>query len=132
MGLRTDQLDFELDPALVAAAPVSPRDSARMLVVTLPPADVEDDGSLDLEHRRIADLPEYLGAGDRLVLNETRVVPARIRGRRVDTGGGLEGLLAESAGLGRWWAMLRKSRRLRPGHEIDVLDHDGASTGFRL
>ena len=132
MGLRTDQLDFELDPALVAAAPVSPRDSARMLVVTLPPADAEDDGSLDLEHRRIADLPEYLDAGDRLVLNETRVVPARIRGRRVDTGGGLEGLLAESAGLGRWWAMLRKSRRLRPGHEIDVLDHDGASTGFRL
>lgn len=132
MGLRTDQLDFELDPALVAAAPVSPRDSARMLVVTLPPADVDDGESFDLAHRRIADLPDHLQQGDRLVLNETRVVPARIRGRRVDTGGTLEGLLAESAGVGRWWAMLRKSRRLRPGHEIDVLDHGGGSTGFRL
>ena len=132
MGLRTDQLDFRLDPALVAARPASPRDSARMLVVNLPPAAADDGRAFDLEHRRITDLPAMLGPGDRLVLNETRVVPARIRGLRVDTGGGIDGLLAESDGVGRWWAMLRKSRRLRSGHEIDVLDDAGGPTGFRL
>jgi len=59
-------------------------------------------------------------------------VPARLRCRRTDTGGGLEGLLAEAAGPGRWWAMLRKSRRLQPGHRLAILDHAGNETALRL
>lgn len=132
MGLRTDDLDFELDPDLVADHPAEPRESARLLVVTLPPAEVDDGRSLTLDHRTVADLPECLRAGDRLVLNATRVVPARLRCRRTDTGGLLEGLLAEAAGPGRWWAMLRKSRRLRPGHRLVILDHEGRETSLRL
>ena len=132
MGLRTDQLDFELDPTLVAAAPVEPRDAARMLVVTLPPIDEDDGRDCVLDHRHVRDLLDLLGRGDRLVLNETRVVPARLTCRRMDTGGLLDGLLAEAVGVGRWWAMLRKSRRLKAGHELRVIGHRGEDTEFRL
>ncbi len=132
MGLRIEQLDFDLDPALIADHPVEPRERARMLVVELPPLEEDDGTTLRMAHRSVADLPDLLRSGDRLVLNATRVVPARIRCRRVDTGGGLEGLLAESDGPGRWWAMLRKSRRLQPGHLLAVLDHEGHPTSLRL
>ena len=132
MGLRTDQLDFEFDPALVAASPVEPRDAARLLVVTLPPIDADDGRECGLDHLQVRDLPDLLERGDRLVLNETRVVPARIACRRVDTGGLIDGLLSEAVGVGRWWAMLRKSRRLQPGHELRVIGHRGQDTDFRL
>jgi S-adenosylmethionine:tRNA ribosyltransferase-isomerase len=132
MGLRTDELDFDLDPALIADHPAEPRESARLLVVGLPPAADDDGTTVHLSHRTVADLPDLLRSGDRLVLNATRVVPARIHCRRVDTGGRLEGLLAESDGPGRWWAMLRKSRRLQPGHQLDILDRDGRATSLRL
>lgn len=132
MGLRTDQLDFDLDPTLVAASPVEPRDAARLLVVTLPAIDDDDGRECGLEHRQIRDLPDLINEGDRLVLNETRVVPARITCRRMDTGGHLDGLLAEAVGDGRWWAMLRKSRRLQPGHELRVIGHQGQDTALRL
>jgi len=132
MGLRIDELDFDLDPALIADHPAEPREGARLLVVELP-ADADDDGTaVRLEHRTVADLPDLLRAGDRLVVNATRVVPARVRCRRVDTGGTLDGLLAESAGPGRWWAMLRKSRRLQPGHRLAVLDRRGEPTTLEL
>ncbi len=132
MGLRTDDLDFQLDPALIADHPVEPREHARLLVVGLPPMQEDDGATLHLSHRTIADLPGLLRSGDRLVLNATRVVPARIHCRRADTGGVLEGLLAEAEGPGRWWAMLRKSRRLRPGHQLDILDRGGRPTPLRL
>ncbi len=132
MGLRTDELDFDLDPDLVADHPAEPRESARLLVVTLPDPSRDDGHQVHLEHGSVADLPGLLGVGDSLVLNATRVVPARLRCRRCDTGGALEGLLAESAGPGRWWAMLRKSRRLRPGHRLAILDHEGAETTLLL
>jgi S-adenosylmethionine:tRNA ribosyltransferase-isomerase len=132
MGLRTDDLDFDLDPALIADHPAEPRESARLLVVGLPSAADDDGTTLHLSHRTVADLPDLLRSGDRLVLNATRVVPARIHCRRVDTGGRLEGLLAESDGPGRWWAMLRKSRRLQPGHQLDILGRDGGATSLRL
>lgn len=132
MGLLTDDLDFDLDPALVADHPAEPRESARLLVVTLPDAEDDDGRRVDLQHLAVSDLPGLLGPGDRLVLNATRVVPARLRCRRTDTGGGLEGLLAEAAGPGRWWAMLRKSRRLQPGHRLAILDHAGDETALRL
>ena len=106
MGLKTDQLDYDFDPALVAVEPAEPRDAARLLEVRLPPlgSDAED---LELVDRRVSDLPDLLRAGDRLVLNRTRVVPARIHALREDTKGRVEGLLAEVVEPGCWWAMLR-------------------------
>ena len=132
MGLRTDELDFALDPALIATSPAEPREAARLLEVRLPPEGVDDGVRLELRDRTVSDLPSLLRTGDRLVVNGTRVVPARIRCRRHDTGGLLDGLLAEPEGPGRWWAMLRKSRRLRDGHDLVLLDHDGRDLSLRL
>lgn len=131
MGTRLSDLDFELDPELIATDPAEPRDSARMLEVRLPPLD-GDDGSVELRDRVISDLPGLLRSGDRLVLNHTRVVPARIACVRCDTGGRVDGLLAEPVEPGCWWAMLRRSRRLRPGHDLVPLDHAGRPTELRL
>lgn len=132
MGLRTDELDFPLDPALIATSPAEPREAARLLEVRLPPEGVDDGVRMELRDRTVADLPSLLRTGDRLVVNGTRVVPARIACRRHDTGGLLDGLLAEPEGPGRWWAMLRKSRRLRDGHDLVLLDHDGRDLSLRL
>jgi S-adenosylmethionine:tRNA ribosyltransferase-isomerase len=121
MSLSTDQLDFDLNPELVARRPAEPRDEARMMVV-----DLKSDR---VEHRLVRDLGEYLRRGDQLVLNDTRVIPARFKCFRQDTGGHLEGLLLEAAGERSWWAMLRKSRRLQPGHRLEVCDHEGAASG---
>ncbi len=121
MTLRTDQLDFVLDPSLIARHPVSPRDTAKLMVVHLSQGRVE--------HRRVADIHEYLGKGDQLVLNDTRVVPARFRAIRADTGGRLEGLLLDAIDSRSWWAMIRKSRRLQPGHRLELLDHHEKASG---
>ncbi|MBC04013.1 MAG: tRNA preQ1(34) S-adenosylmethionine ribosyltransferase-isomerase QueA [Phycisphaerae bacterium] len=124
MGTRLTDLDFDLDPELIATDPAEPRDSARLLEVRLPPED-RDDGSVELRDRVVSDLPGLLHPGDRIVLNRTRVVPARISCLRSDTGGRLDGLLAEPVEPGCWWAMLRRSRRLRVGHTLVPLDHAG-------
>ena len=131
MGTRLSDLDFDLDPELVATHPAQPRDSARLLEVQLPPED-RDDGSLTLRDRVVSDLPDLLGPADRVVLNQTRVVPARIACRRIDTGGRVDGLLSEPVEPGCWWAMLRRSRRLRAGHELVPLDHAGNPLQLRL
>src|SRR6185437_16572811 len=72
--MRVDQFDFELTDELIALRPASPRDSARMLVVG-------PDGKL--AHAHVRDLPDFLRAGDALVLNDTKVFPARLRGVRL-------------------------------------------------
>jgi S-adenosylmethionine:tRNA ribosyltransferase-isomerase len=103
--------DYELPPAAVAQTPVEPRDAARLLVDRGPdtaPA-----------HRHVRDLPGLLRAGDVVVVNETRVIPARLRLRRA-TGGAAEVLLLEPAADGTWLAMVRPSAKLRDG---EVLAH---------
>lgn len=125
--LRVTDLDFDLPEGRIATTAAEPRDSARMMVVAReggPPA-----------HRHVRDLPEYLRAGDLLVLNTTRVLPARLVGRRADTGAKAEGLfLRDIPGrTGAWVAMIR-TRRLREGARIDLFDRDDRPTpiGLRL
>ena len=117
MSLSLQQLDFDLDPELIARQPAEPRDEARLMVVDL--------NSSEITHCRIVDLPSFLSASDQLVLNSTHVQPARFEARREDTGGHLEGLLLERVGPRTWWARIRKSRRLRAGHRLQLLSHDG-------
>ncbi|HEY8491168.1 MAG TPA: S-adenosylmethionine:tRNA ribosyltransferase-isomerase, partial [Dehalococcoidia bacterium] len=105
--MRTQDFDYHLPPELIAQTPVEPRDAARLLVVH------RETG--DLEHRIFRDLPEYLRPGDALVVNDSRVIPARLHGRRADTGGTVEALLLRRAGPDLWEAMVRPGRRLRPG-----------------
>jgi S-adenosylmethionine:tRNA ribosyltransferase-isomerase len=106
--MRVSEFDYDLPEDLVAQTPVSPRDASRLLVL---PA------SGPALHRRFADLPDLLRPGDLLVLNDTRVIPARLVGRK-ESGGRVEILLCEplEGGLGRRWrAMGQASKPIREG-----------------
>jgi S-adenosylmethionine:tRNA ribosyltransferase-isomerase len=121
--LRTDDLDYHLPDELIATTPADPRDSARLMVLSR-----TDPGRL--EHRLVRDLPEFL-ARDLMVVNATRVLPARFRGVREDTGGMAEGLFVESGSPGAWTVLL-KMRRMRPGVVVLLIDHEGKPCGVRL
>ncbi|MFO0081119.1 MAG: S-adenosylmethionine:tRNA ribosyltransferase-isomerase, partial [Phycisphaerales bacterium] len=124
--LPTAALDYTLPEDRIATAPVSPRDSARMLVLRR--ADPEF-----IEHRQVRDLPEYLSPGDVLVVNTSRVIPARIQGVRADTMGKVEGLYLGpvESDPSRWRVML-KGRRMRENARIALHDADGQPTQLSL
>ena len=107
--MRVQDLDFELPQGRIAQRPLARRDAARLLVLH------RDTGAL--EDRRFSDFPRYFEAGDLVVLNEARVIPARLSGRR-PTGGSVEVLLTRDRGGRCWEALVRPGRRLRPGDEI--------------
>ena len=96
----------------IAQTPCEPRDAARLLV---------DRGTAAPGHRHVRDLPHLLRAGDLLVVNETRVLPARLLLRK-STGGAVEVLLLEDIGAGEWLALVRPGRRLPPGTVLDAGD----------
>lgn len=123
--LRTDDLDYELPSDLIATRPAEPRDAARMLVMWR--------SDERIEHRHVRDLPEYLQSTDALVFNNTAVAPARLIGRRADTGGKIEGLFLREIPTGDpneilWQMMLKAGGRLTAGQKVQWLAHDGAST----
>ena len=105
--MRVDLFDFDLPEDRIALRPVSPRDSARMLVV-------DRDG---LHDRGISGLPGLLRAGDCLVFNDTRVIPAQLTGRRGEATIGAT--LHKREGLRGWRAFLKNARRVRDGDRID-------------
>ncbi len=109
--MKTELFDYGLPSDRIAQQPLPDRAQARLLVVRR--------GSGAFEHRRVADLPALLNPGDLLVVNDTRVIPARLRGRRSDTGGRVEVLLLEELEPGRWNALLR-ARRARPGLALEL------------
>ena len=100
------ELDYDLPPELIAQRPAEPRDSSRLLVY--------DRSTGEVRHRRFHELPEELTRGELVVVNDSRVIPARLRLRRPG-GGAAEVLLLESAGDGIWEALARPSARLRSG-----------------
>ena len=106
--MRVDLFDFELPPERIALRPARPRDAARMLVV---------DGNAPFADRHVRDLPLLLRAGDVLVFNDTRVIPAQLEGRRGDARIGAT--LHKRLDLRRWQAFVRNAKRLRPGDEVD-------------
>lgn len=111
--MRLSDYDFDLPPERIARHPAPERDASRLFVL-------HRDGRPD-EHTRFAALPGLLRPGDLLILNDTRVLPARLRGRRADTGGAVELLLLRPESDGqRWQALVRPGRRLRPGVVVDV------------
>jgi len=114
--LRMADFDFALPERLIAQAPARPRDSARLLVV--PPTG-------PFEDRIVRDLPALLAPGDLLVVNDTRVIPARLRGRR--GAAHVELLLNRAEGGGIWQALVRNARRLRPGDQVDIEGAAGCS-----
>jgi S-adenosylmethionine:tRNA ribosyltransferase-isomerase len=109
--MRVADFDFDLPPERIALRPAEPRDSARLLVV-------DADGSLG--DRVFADLPELLAPADVLVLNDTRVIAARLAGRRERAGAqaAISATLHRRLGPATWAAFVRPAKRLRPGDEI--------------
>ncbi|MGA2542611.1 MAG: tRNA preQ1(34) S-adenosylmethionine ribosyltransferase-isomerase QueA [Verrucomicrobiota bacterium] len=114
-GLRTADFEIEIPPGLIAARPAPARDQSRLLLAR---RDVQA-----IEHQQFPDLLNHLRGGDVLVLNDSRVIPARLRGRNPQTGGHFEILLLEETAANVWWAMLRPGRRARLGTRIEILDH---------
>lgn len=109
---KTVAYDFELPPELIAQEPREDREDARMMVV--------DRSSGSLSHHKVRDLPAFLRSGDCLVLNDTRVIPARIYGHKERTGGGVELLLLEDMGDGEWEALCGSSRRPKIGGHLEM------------
>ncbi len=118
--MRTDELDYPLPESLIATRPAEPRDSARLLVHHV--------GRNETEHRRVSDLPAYLEPNDVLVFNASRVVPARLIGARVDSGGRVEGLYLDALPDRGWRCMLKSNGRLRTGVRIELVGPRGGAT----
>jgi S-adenosylmethionine:tRNA ribosyltransferase-isomerase len=105
-------VEYELPARLIAQEPCEPRDQARLLVLRR--------SGQTLEHRHFYEVPELLQAGDLLVLNDTRVVPARLLGRRARSGGKWEGLFLRALPDGCWEIMCQARGRLQEGETIEV------------
>lgn len=114
--MRTSDFDYRLPPELIAQTPLEPRDSSRLLVLHRSPRPTE--------HRGFPDILEYLDPGDVMVFNRSRVIPARLRGRR-DGGGPVELLLLRREATGIWRALAKPARRLPPGSRVLVESGQG-------
>ena len=127
MALRTDDFDYNLPEELIAQAPAEPRDSCRLLVLDRKGSNAADAVQLDhggtVEHRIFRDVIDYIEPGDLLVVNQTRVMPARLIGRK-PTGGVAETLLLtrreDVDPLGHVWeCLVNPGKRLKPGAVIE-------------
>lgn len=105
--MRTSDFDYVLPEELIAQTPIEPRDHSRLMVVHR--------GTGAIEHKHFYDLPQYLHPGDALVINETKVIPARLLGVKEDTGVPVEVLLLRRENATDWEALVRPGRRLKPG-----------------
>ncbi|MEN6479217.1 MAG: tRNA preQ1(34) S-adenosylmethionine ribosyltransferase-isomerase QueA [Anaerolineales bacterium] len=110
--MLTSDFDYDLPPELIAQQPIEPRDASRLMVVHR--------GDGQLEHRHFYDIVDYLRAGDVLVANETRVIPARIQARKVPSGGHVE-LLLLARRAPTVWESLVKGRRVDVGQRLALL-----------
>ncbi len=111
--MKTSDFDYELPQSLIAQVPIEPRDASRLMVL--------DRRTGTIEHRHFRDILDYLQPGDVLVCNESRVIPARLYGRKVPSGGKVELLLVAKRGENLWEALVR-GRKIRAGTRIEIGD----------
>jgi S-adenosylmethionine:tRNA ribosyltransferase-isomerase len=109
--------DYELPRHLVAQEPLRHRADARLMVV--------DRARGEIEHQHIRDLPFLLRSGDRLVLNDTKVIPAQLAGHRIATGGRWQGLFLQATTEGHWRILCKSRGKLAPGEAIALVDNEG-------
>src|SRR5229473_3441277 len=109
--MRTDLFDFDLPPERIALRPASPRDSAKMLVVQ---------GDDVLRDHVVAELPQLLEPGDQLVVNDTKVIAAQLKGRRIgrETEPKIEATLIKRLDGSRWQALVKPAKKLAPGDVV--------------
>ncbi len=120
-AMRTLDFDYFLPPELIAQMPATKRDQSRLLVLNRT--------SEEIFHGAFPDLLENLFPGDVLVLNDSRVIPARLRGMS-ESGGKFEALLLTENHTNDWWAMLRPGKRRQVGTKINILAADGTHSGI--
>ncbi len=108
--MKTSDFDYDLPEELIAQTPLKDRSSSRLLVVNRKAKTYED--------KHFTDILDYLKPGDALVLNETKVIPARIIGKKPETGGVVELLLLKDLGDDNWECLARPQKRLKPGTEV--------------
>ena len=112
--MKTSDFDYSLPPELIVQTPIEPRDQSRLMILN------RGDGSI--EHRRFFEIVDYLRDGDVLVFNDSRVIPARLIGRRADSGGKVEILLLRRLEVNVWEALVKRGKRLRAGTKVDIIN----------
>lgn len=112
--MNTSDFYYDLPSELIAQTPLERRDGSRLMLM--------DKNTGETQHRRFYELPQFLRPGDCLVLNNSRVLPARLLGHRDPSGGAAEILLLTDRGEGRWECLVRPGRKLRPGQRITFGD----------
>ncbi len=112
--MHIDEFRYDLPEHLIAQYPTAGRDESRLMVLNR--------ATRTIDHCRFSEIGQFLGSGDTLVLNRTRVIPARLRGQAVSTGGKIELLLIRDQGDGTWLAMGRPAKRLRAGAQLSFAD----------
>jgi len=124
--MKTSDFDYSLPPELIAQTPVEPRTQSRLMVLN------RGDGSL--KHHRFFEIADYLGAGDVLVFNNSRVIPARLSGRRAESEGKLEILLLRQLSPNVWETLVRPGKRVKIGTKIEITNNavSGDRQDFRV
>lgn len=120
--MKTSDFYYDLPEELIAQTPLERRDASRLMVL--------DRETGAITHRHFFDLPDYLNSGDCLVLNDSRVLPARLLGHRVPSGGAVEVLLLRDKGDGVWECLTKPGRKTKAGVELSF--GDGALTATVL
>ena len=112
--MKTSDFDYSLPAELIAQTPIEPRDQSRLMLLN------RSKGSI--EHRHFSELTDYLRAGDVLLLNDSRVIPARLNGRKVDSGGRVEILLLRRISTATWETLVKPGKRVNIGATIEITD----------
>lgn len=114
--MLTEEFIYDLPEELIAQQPARERDQSRLLAFHRPEGAVR--------HSEFSQLPDFLNPGDLLVLNNSKVIPARLRGIKEGSGGAIELLLLEENSRNDWWVMLRPAKRLRPGDSFTLVGYE--------
>lgn len=122
--MRVADFDYELPEDLIAQHPLARRDESRLLV--------HNRAHQSTTHHHFHEIVNFLKKDDILILNDTKVFPARLRGQRSPSGGKVELLLLEETQTNQWWAMIKPGKRLREGECFELLAQNGEQTGCRV
>ena len=114
--MKTSEFDYPLPPELIAQTPIEPRDRARLMVLNR--------RDKLLQHRMFSEVVDYLQKGDVLVFNDSRVIPARLSGRKSDTGGRVEILLLRRLSPGTWETLVKPGKRVKMGSRLELTGDD--------
>jgi S-adenosylmethionine:tRNA ribosyltransferase-isomerase len=121
--MQTADFHYELPGELIAQHPAARRDGSRLLVL--------DRARKTIAHEKFPALLDHLKSGDVLVLNDSRVIPARLRGVNTKSGGAFEMLLLEENSVNDWWAMMKPGKRATPGTNIHLLGKHAESQSIK-